>query len=59
MTKIAIYLDSLGFILRSGGASGADTAKNKIPVYNLGNNDVYLKFNNFIHGIKNGKYIIK
>lgn len=26
MTKIAIYLDSLGFILRSGGASGADTA---------------------------------
>ena len=33
--------------------------KNKIPVYNLGNNEVYLKFNNFIHGMKNGKYIIK
>ena len=25
MTKIAIYLDSLGFTLRSGDASGADT----------------------------------
>ena len=52
MTKIAKYLDSLGFILRSGGASGADTAFANGAV----NKQIFIPWKNF-NGIKDGIYL--
>ena len=43
MTKIAKYLDSLGFILRSGGAPGADTAFANGAV----NKQIFIPWKNF------------
>lgn len=53
MTTIAVYLDSEGYILRSGGADGADTA------FAIGatQQEIYIpwkNFNNVVNGIHDG-----
>lgn len=46
MTQLASKLESLGYILRSGGASGADSAFEN-GVRSISNREIYLPSNNF------------